>query len=484
MLQNLISLERNAEKPIFRQISEQTMELIRNGVLKPGTKIPGSRVLAEHWQIHRKTVIAALEELLIQGWLESKPGVGTFVSNAIQDAPLHALPRVKKTREAAHSQFITPAILNRELALVTQELHLDDGLPDPRLAPLTELARAYKTALTQGNLYAKFGYNDTKGHQYLREILAKFMLGSRGMNIGPQEILITRGVTQALYLFIKGFLTAGDHVAVPELSWESANVNFQYHGAELVKIKVDQDGLDTEHLEQECKKQKIKAIYLTPHHQYPTTVIMTAHRRLRLLELANEYDFLIFEDDYDYDFHYDSSPIIPLAAADTQRRVFYAGSFTKSISPVFRVGYLIASGEQIDYLSKLRRLVDRQGDALLEISIAELLNMGIIQRYLRKNKRIYKERRDYFYDLLCTELSQYCQAQKPNGGMSVWTIFEPQVDLEVLAKKALKQNLYIQNGKNIDLSGTQMSGLRLGYASSNFKELDKAVNILSKCLNS
>ncbi len=478
MILDLLNIDKEDSKPVYRQIADQLMDQIGSGILNAGMRLPGSRVMAEKLNLHRKTVVAAIEELQSQGWLHTIPGGGTYVAHSIPTQVVEKL-QTKNPPSKKEELFPVPEVINRNIRLTTEHYHLDDGLPDPRLAPVQELGRAYKTALMQGNLYPKFAYGDTRGNRFLREQMAIYLAETRSMQVIPDQILITRGVTQALYLSIHTFLEKGDGVAVPELNWESANINFSYFGADLQYVKVDEEGLNVEDLERICASQKIKMLYLTPHHQYPTTVIMPAHRRLKLLQLAQKYGFMIFEDDYDYDFHYHSHPIMPLGSTQHGDRVLYAGSFTKAISPVFRVGYLVASKEQIDYMAKLRRLMDRQGDNLLELALAELLSMGVIQRYLRKNRKIYEQRRDFFCDLLHDELGKSINFEIPAGGMSVWTHFNSEIDLPKLVKNASKQELYLTDPVQ---KGNFSNSIRLGFASSNQQELSEAVTILKRLL--
>lgn len=479
MLIELLKIDRQTtEEPLFRQLTMQITDLIKTEVIKPGYALPGTRKLAKELGLHRQTVVSAIDQLVIEGWLETTPGRGTFVAEKIDTAPVGFASQSSGKGQAPHLNI--PITLQRDLHLTTQRYHLDDGLPDPRLAPSGELARAYKSYLTGGNAYPRFSYGDTKGQLYLRKQLCDYLQETRGMQVSPDQILITRGVTQALYLCINGLLKPGDKVAVGELNWESANANFLYHGMELIKVHVDEEGLDVDHLEELMSQNEIKMVYVTPHHQYPTTVIMPAARRIKLIQLARAYGVYLFEDDYDYDFYYSAHPVMPLASAENGHYVLYAGSFTKAISPVFRVGYLVANENQIDYLARIRRMVDRQGDGLLELAIGELLHAGVIQRYLRKNRKIYQQRRDYFGKLLFKYLSDYVRFNLPLGGMSVWTHFHNQIDLKKLYNQALKRDLFITSGEQI--AGGKLNATRLGFASSSEEELEECVRILRRLL--
>ncbi|MFZ1787879.1 MAG: PLP-dependent aminotransferase family protein [Saprospiraceae bacterium] len=476
MILDLISINEADSKPIYLQISDGIILLLQRGVISAGAKLPASRILANHLSVHRQTCVAAYDELVAHGWLETKAGVGTFVASQMP------LPSPRSWKDHSNQvlnakTLVIPEFLDRNLRLTTENYHLDDGLPDPRLAPREELARAFKKILLGKSLYSKLQYADTKGQYLLRLTLCEYLCESRGMQgLEPDQILITRGVTQALFLFINAFVKCGDHVAVTALGWSSANVNFQHHGANLSYIRHDQYGMDVDHLEEICLSTKINAVYLTPHHHYPTTVIMPAHRRVQLLELSKKYGFYIFEDDYDFDFHYTSQPIMPLASSTHFDHVFYTGSFTKALAPAFRIGYLVASKNQIDLLAKFRRLVDRQGDPLMELAITELLKDGTIQRYLRKNRKIYMNRRDHFCNLMHDQLGDHISFVKPEGGMSVWTKFNKVKDFQQLVSSCSSIDLYIQEVHTIN--NESVNALRLGFASSDENELNKSVSKL------
>lgn len=480
--QTLLAIDKTSKLPAYLQLANQLMNLVRGGELRAGQKLLGTRQLAQFLGIHRKTVVQAYDELLAQGWLESRTGSGTYVvENLPEIKPQQLVDGQQERRNPAKTagfSFETLPHLWRPALVSGQDLHLDDGFPDPRLAPLNELTRAYRSNLLQGNQYVRLGYGDTKGSAWLRRELALYLNETRGLKITEENILITRGTMMGLYLVATGLVKKGDNVAVGALSWSGANMNFLQAGANLLQLPIDEHGLVVEELEQHCQKRPVRLVYLTSHHHYPTTVALRADRRLKLLRLAEEYGFIVFEDDYDYDFHYLSKPLLPLASADSAGTVLYCGSFTKAISPAFRVGYLVGPENVISHLAQLRRIIDRQGDLILENSFAELLQNGVIQRHLRKSLREYRERRDVFCELLKTQLGEYLDFQVPDGGMAVWSRFSKEINLELLAEKALKKELVFSNGKHHDSRGNALNSTRLGFASSTVEELEKCVNIL------
>ncbi|GAA3970220.1 PLP-dependent aminotransferase family protein [Mucilaginibacter dorajii] len=472
-------IDKEAAMPVYLQLTNQLTGFIKTGALMAGYRLPSTRQLAGQLNIHRKTVIRAYDDLLAQGWLQSHTGSGTFVAaNLPVIKPQTIL--VDNTTPAVKAGFAikSPAHLQRPIANLNIPLHLDDGFPDTRIAPVLDLSRAYRTQLLTGNPYVRLGYGDTRGTEWLRNELATYLNTTRGLRITPANILVVRGTIMGLNLTCTGLLEPGDTVVTAQPGWVGAEANFLQAGAKLIKIPVDEYGLDIGALDTLCQKQKVKLVYVTSHHHYPTTVALRADRRVSLLALSRKHGFIIFEDDYDYDFHYENKPLMPLASADDAGMVVYCGSFSKTVSPAIRVGYLVASENVIEYLASLRRIIDRQGDTLLENAIAELLQNGIIQRHLRKSLRLYRQRRDIFCSLMNDQLKNHVQFKVPEGGLAVWAQFDKSIDLNELAQKALKKGLYFQGENN----SATLGFTRLGFASSTPTELETSVEILAKLL--
>lgn len=479
----LLVLDREAKIPLYQQISKQLMGLIRQGVLPSGQRLPSSRHLSDLMGVHRKTITQVYDDLSLQGWLETKAGSGTYVAKSLPEVKIQKFKEgVGAYPAKAGFAFEEKAFIRRELVRSTNGLHLDDGFPDPRLVPLADLARAYRSHLLKGNSYQRLGYGETKGTVPIRQELALYLNDTRGLKISEHNILIVRGTIMALYLVHMAFVQPGDKVVMTDPSWFTGRVSLQNAGAEVLTVPVDEHGMVVEALEELCEKHTIRMLYVTPHHHYPTTVMLRADRRMKLLELAQKYRFIVFEDDYDYEFHYQSKPLLPLASADTCGLVLYAGSFTKSISPAFRVGYLVAPEDVIEYLSYHRRIIDRQGDNILENAIAELLHEGVIQRYLRKALREYRTRRDILCQLLEQDLGDKLRFQVPEGGMALWAEFDADIDLAQVAQRALKQGMYMSSGVNQSVLGYSYNANRLGFASSTPAELERCVEILKKIL--
>lgn len=472
-----IVLARANGTPLYRQITESLIEQIQRGYLQPGVRLPSSRQLSDQLGVHRKNVVQAYEELSLQDWIFTARGKGTFVSTDLPDMEAKTLVAIPGADKAPPRQPIQlPQYLKLEESVTHLKYHLDDGLPDPRLIPLTELERAWRSALRRGNQYHRLGYASPQGLLPLRQALADYLADTRGLMVSADHILLTRGVTHALHLCLTALVKPGDKVIVPELNWHNGNNSIRYHGAELLEARLDDKGLDTDHVAELLGKHDVRFLYLTPHHQYPTTVLMPAARRIQLLELARRHDLFVFEDDYDFDFHYGNVPIMPLASARHDGRLLYAGSFTKAISPAFRLGYLVGDPDLIEQLTRLRRIVDRQGDPALEHAVLELFRLEVLPRSLRRARGIYQRRRDHLANLLSTELGDLVDFRTPDGGMAIWTKFHHSVNLPRTCGRAHNRGLSMADGSGYGPRAN--NGTRLGFASMNEEELTRAVEIL------
>lgn len=203
---------------------------------------------------------------------------------------------------------------------------------------------------------------------------------------------------------------------------------------------------------------------------------------MQLLCLAEEHKFAVLEDDYDFDYHYDSGPVLPLASADTHGMVVYMGSLSKSLAPAFRVGFVVAPENLIEEMARLRRVIDLQGDTVLEKAIAELFAEGEIQRHQKKATKVYHARRDYFAALLRNRFPDIINFHVPSGGMAIWAQFNTDYDLQEIAKKAREKELFLSSGRYFNPEHKNLNATRMGFASLTFDEMEEALDILEKVI--
>ena len=484
LTENLINIDKSVQTPVYLQIANGIINHIRQGKLKPGSALPASRILAKKLAIHRQTVVAAYDELYAQSWVEVYPRRGIFVAQNLPDIAARPLLAVAEKGGFASKTYFEvdenkiPYPLLFKPANNTN-LIFNDGFPDTRLAPVELMIREYRRFANYHFTSKYLMYGPEQGSENLRIELARFLSETRGLQVNPDHVLITKGVQMALYLTAQILLSKGDTAIAADPGYPEANNVFEQAGAQVALVPVDECGIDLDAVEAICKKKKVKLVYVIPHHHRPTTVTLSAERRMRLLELAHQYRFAIIEDDYDYDFHYSSGPILPLASADYYGSIVYIGSFCKTIAPGIRIGFMVAPHNLIVQATRLRRLVDRQGEQLLEEAMANLLKNGDISRHLKKANKIYHERRDILCSLLKEQLAGHMSFKIPDGGFAVWINYSNGIRADEVAEKAAATGLSIGNGTGYYHNKTQpLQFVRLGFASLNPKELETAVDRL------
>ncbi|MCD2424558.1 PLP-dependent aminotransferase family protein [Niabella pedocola] len=471
----ILPIDRQSATAVYLQIVHHVINAIQRGFLSGGQQLPGTRAMSLLLEVHRKTVVAAYEELDAQGWITSRPNKGSFIKPVAHNRRTKKLDMQQLTEYPATTgfHFKRSNILDVPEELPGLPLRVTDGQPDYRLSPTDQLARYYTAALRRKVNRKHLGYNTLPGNVFFKTQLSNFLNSTRGLHITPRNILVTRGVEMGMYVSARTLINPGDTILVGNPGYYTANMTFQQSGARLKTIPVDQDGISVEAVERICKKQAVRMLYLTPHHHYPTTATLSAQRRVALLKLSATYGFIILEDDYEYDFHYQSSPILPLASADTEGMVVYLGSFGKTLAPGFRAGFLVAPASLIDEMEKVQAIIDRQGDTIMEQVLGELIAEGEIHRHLKKVQKIYHERRNHFCKMLSTELGDSVSFTTPPGGLAVWTQWKQGMNLLRMSKACAAQGLQLP--RFLLYQTRELSAMRLGFG--NFT-LAEASNVL------
>lgn len=471
--EHIIIINKESKIPIYRQIAISIINAIRNGTLKAGTHLPGSRELAKTLGVHRKTVIAGYEELDAQGWIMIIPRQYVAVSEHI---PL------LKPQKWSEQNILTPYEndLNVPFRIIEEntvdentasnsDIIIDDGHPDVRLSPIDDLLKTYRSLTSRKYAIKNANIGTTQGTLKLREELVNYLSVTRGLNISVDNLLITHGAQMSIYLSAQLLLGYSSNIIVGKPNYPVADKTFEETGAKIIEVNVDDRGIDTDAIETICKRKKIDAVYVIPHHHYPTTVTLSVDRRVKLLELSKQFSFAIIEDDYDYDYHYTSSPYLPLASGNHNGNVIYIGSFSKMLDPALRIGFMVAPKNFIAQCTAFRKIIDVGGDGYMQNALATLIKEGELKRHLRKAKKCYHGRRDFLDTLLREKLGEYVSYTLPTGGMAVWVKLS--ADLSITRLVANTQFKIIR-------WDTEQNAFRFGFASMDETELTQAVEAL------
>ena len=472
-----IVLERDGAMPAYLQIAHTLIDAIQRGRLPPGTVLPGTRKLAGQVGVNRKTIQESYDELVAQGWLTAEPTRGTFVSALLPAVPVESAPGLSASREAAFSpRGLAPDLDTRLPPAGT--LVFDDGAPDTRLMPGDLVARAYRRALLQGSRNNRLGYGDPRGSLSLRVAVAEMLKADRGLDCTPDNICITRGSQMGIFLSARLLAGPGDAVALETLTYPPAREAFLGCGAEICSVAIDEQGMRMDALEALCRTRPLRAVYVTPHHHFPTTAVLPPERRISLLALAERFGFVIIEDDYDHEFHFGRRPLLPLASAHGFGRLIYIGSLSKLLSPSLRIGYLVAAKTVISRAAAEIMTIDRQGDPVTEAAVAELMATGALKNHARKALRVYAERRAFLAEALRREFGASLEFTPPPGGLALWVNFPDGLDGEALAKAGLRHGVALTQGRVFAANGEKVRGARLGFGSMTPGELAEAVRRL------
>jgi GntR family transcriptional regulator / MocR family aminotransferase len=478
-------IDRRRGIPVYQQIIEAFIHDIQRGRLVPGTFLPSSRELASTLGVNRKTIVIAYDDLIAQGWLASAGTRGTIVSSSLPELPLQppsiAFPDI--VTEDAVPEFPIHAAADPLPAFSETRLTFDDGAPDTRLLSPDVLARAYRAALRQAARASWLGYGDPSGSLVLRETVANMLTTHRGLVTTADNICITRGSQMAIFLVARILLRPGETVLVEALSYSPAWQAFRAAGASVVGAKLDHEGLDVDDVERLCRRHKVRALYLTPHHQFPTTVSLTPQRRLRLLDLAGQFGFAVIEDDYDHEYHFERQPLLPIASY-APRRTVYVGSMSKLLLPGLRIGYVAAVPDVIRLLANETVIIDRQGNVPTELAVAELIQSGELHRHARKALQTYLRRRNAFAQLLRECFGDMIDFKVPEGGLAFWLTFRDSTVLDAIEDGAPRHGVRFLPSRSFAIAPYQQRGLRLGYASLDAAEVLEAVRRLRRSADS
>lgn len=461
-------LDPSRSEPVYLQIAHALMREISRGRLNPGDALPGYRTLGEQLGISRNTVMSAYRELQAEGWVISTPGEGSVVA---PDPPIRVSADPKQSAPAMG--FDLPGAADPESVTTPGSLlKVASGLPDPRLLPGAELARAYRRALTL-NAQANLLIEDPQGHPKLRESLARMLASTRGIPAQPEQILITRGSQMAHFLAAQALMSPGDGVGVEALGHRGAWEAFAQAGARNLPIPVDAQGMRVEALAELLRFEPIRAVFVTPDRHYPTLVPLSPERRARLMALAREHRFAVLENAQDTEFQFEGRALAPLAAEDPGGVVVHVGTLSKIFSPNLRLGFVHGPLPLVKRMTALRQALDRQGDMVLERAFAELIDDGEILRHLNRMHQSYRKRRDALCESLRKHLGDVLTFKVPVGGLALWAEVAEGIDVDRWAARALEGGVAFRSGRHFSFDGSAVQGLRIGFSNYSEPELEE-----------
>ena len=462
-------------KDLSVEIYRQIRDAIVSGILRPGDRLPASRELARTLSVSRMTVTVAYERLSAEGSTVSRVGDGTFVSALVD------WPRTGRLRGAIERP-LQPRRLWERMPLPTafaQPARFDfrTGIPDGSVFSHTRSRRPFLRAM-RAHWSDTALYGDPAGDPALRAAIARHVGSSRGILATPDEVIVTNGTQQALDVVARVLVSPLDRVAVEDPGYWPPRRIFEALGARVVPVPVDREGLVVQSI-----PQHVRAVYVTPSHQYPMGVSMTLQRRQMLLAWADRNDAAVLEDDYDSEFRFGDRPLDPLRTLDISGRVVYVGSFSKTLWPSLRLGFLIAPSSLRAAIERAKFLADWHSPTLLQIALARFIDDGEFAKHLRRLRAVYEERHGLVHRIITRDFCDDLELIPSNTGIHLAAVARRlSVDrIEDIARRALARGVAIQTLAGFAAGGRAQAGIVLGYGGIATADIAHGLRTLRGC---
>lgn len=490
LAQSLASLRLAPASPIpmFRQLYEAIKQAILSGRINPGMQLPPTRELSQLLGISRQTVLNAYSQLMAEGYLSGTVGKGTFVS-ANLPIPFHSRPNAVAPRP---SQMLRPLsargqrFIGPQAALNTHEGALKAfriGMPGLDVFPFDAWARLEARRWRRPS--HELGYSDPAGYRPLRESLAAYLRAARGVQCTPEQIIVTSGSQQALFLIATLLLAPNERAWVEEPGYRGINASLRAAEARICPVPVDDAGLCIAHGIDHYPDAKL--VYVTPSHQLPLGVTMSLPRRLELLAWAAKNKIWVVEDDYDSEYRYTGPPLASLQSLDKAGCVIYVGTLSKVLFPGLRLGYLVLPPPLVEAFAQARAILDRHAAIVPQMVLADFIAEGHFSRHIKRTREVYAERRSVLLDAIETHCAEEFQVGRADAGLQLSVTFRRKRNDQAVSRAALQKGIEVHalsRFYNVEDGATikQASGLVLGFASIPVAEIRHGVTILRDVL--
>ncbi|MGH6827658.1 MAG: PLP-dependent aminotransferase family protein [Rhizomicrobium sp.] len=477
-----IALDAGGIRPLYRQLADWFQQAILEGRLRPGQRVPSTRSLAQDLKISRIPVLTAYEQLHAEGYLETFRGAGTSVAAAIP-------------REAFMPRSARPASdPNRNPQVSRRMRRMMAGPPDPTLGGLGPF-RVSLPALAQfpGRIWSTLvarharnpcrlalAYSGPMGYLPFRETIAEYLGTARAVDCDASQVMVVAGSQQGLSIIVRALLDHGDTVWMEEPGYPGAHRAFELADVKAVAVPVDQDGLDVR--EGIRRAPRARAVYVTPSHQYPLGMTMSAARRIMLLKWAATRRAWIIEDDYDSEYRFGSRPLGALQGMGRGDRVIYVGTFSKVLFPSLRIGYLVVPKELVPAFSMARDALDLFAPVLFQKALTDFIREGHFARHIRRMRMFYMTRRRMLVEALTANLAGAIEIASADAGMHLVCLLPRGMNDRDLSRKAAAVGISVIPLSTCYLGKPERPGLVLGYGGTERDEIERSVRLLAQIL--
>ena len=470
-------------QPLYRRVQDQLIEAILRGSAPAGSRLPSLRRLAKDLGVSRITVEAAYERLQAQGLIEARARSGTFVTGhgvpagraEANDRPpslpweARLAPRANPTRERMLAQVFRSARGQDTVSFAW-------GAGDPRMFPVDAFRVALNRVLRRAK-GAALGPEDSQGNAELRASFAAYL---RKLDIpaSAESVMVTSGSQQAIDLVVSALVRPGDRVAVEDPTWPGALGALEAAGAKIAGVPLDEQGMRLDVLEELLGRGGVRLIYTVPTFHNPTGGVMPAGRRRELLRLAQRHGVPILEDDALREVRFGSPLPPPLAALDPSGNVICVGSFTKSILPAARLGYLVAPAKLRQWAVARKRSMDLFCSPLLQRAMADYLDSGQAVRHWKRISRVYAQRQRAMAAACTRHFPRGASWERTAGGPVMWVRLPDGVSARTLLEKAVRAGVSFAPGEAFFVAPADQPYIRLNFAALDAQEIERGIETL------
>lgn len=480
----VIAVDRKGEKPLHRQIYDAFRAMILERRLEPGQQIPSTRILADELSISRIPVLGAYAQLRAEGYIESRSGAGTFVTSSLADQYLSARPAVAAVASDAPSDAISRAA-------GFLPIERTPWFPSSGAFSVGQIAydhfpfRVWSDLVTHHARRVRAGsmnYTDPTGSEEFREVIATYLRTARAVQCEVSQIMVVNGSQHALDLSARVLLDPDSPAWIEEPGYELLRHALTLSGCRLVPVPVDNEGLDVAAGIRLCRDAR--AAFVTPSHQYPLGATMSAARRLQLLEWAHSSGAWIVEDDYDSEYRYESMPVASMQGLDPGARVIYIGTFSKTLFPSLRLGYMVIPPALLQRFHAVRQANDLCPSHLYQAALADFISGGHFARHVRKTRQLYAERRNALTQALRKEFGAEIEILGAEAGMHLVVTLPPGLSDRKISARAAQEGLWLWPLSAAYAGAEVRQGFILGFGGTRADDMPHQVRRLRKVIHS
>ena len=458
------------DKDLSGQLYRQLHEAIRSGRLAAGEQLPPSRLLAERLKISRKTVSEVYARLTFERLLVGRVGIGTFVAPRAAARVTPAPPRPLASHAAVEKWRLLELPLRHPPTAGSARYEFIGGSPAIELFPHADWRRCTLHALRE-NARTRAQYGPAEGQPELCEAIARHVGFARGVRCTPRDVVVTNGAQQALALLARVLVEPGSTAVVEEPGYPQARLILAANGARVVGAPVDAEGLVVDAIPADAR-----LVYVTPSHQFPLGMPMSVERRRALLARAHEIGAIVVEDDYDSEFRYEGRPTDSLQGMDDTGNVALVGSFSKTVSPSLRLGYVIAPPAVAQAVANMKHLVDWHTPTQTQVALARFMADGDLQRHIRRCHAAYAERRERLRSRCADDLAPWFELVPMTAGFHMAALARRPIDMPTLLNLARRVDVGLYPLGPFHHFGPPRDGLLMGFGVIPVGDIDPALD--------